>query len=207
MGLRLMSRSARHLLFAVCSGAWCEVMGIIDRQTSPASRSRSLVVLQGLGQLERRIGKRLSLFETPQSGGVRVRLEGEIDETSDLRSVFEREGNVWLDLSGVARINSVGIRKWIEASRQAPPQLMLALERCAPPIVSQINMVPAFAAVGRVKSILAPYMCPSCGEELLELLTMADLEPEPPPVRNCPACKQQMEFDELPEEYFAFLER
>jgi len=208
MGLRLMSRSAQHLVFSLSPGSWCEVLGLLDRNAAPATaRSRSLTVLRGLGQLEMRIGKRLSLFESKQQGGVRLRLEGEIDETCDLGAVFRREGTVWLDLSGVARINSVGIRKWLEAARTAPAELMLQFERCAPPIVSQMNMIPTFISAGRVESILAPYMCPGCGEELLELIKVTDPEMDLPPRRRCPACKEPLEFDDLPDEYFAFLER
>jgi serine/threonine-protein kinase len=207
MGLRMMSRAAQHLFFAISASNWCEVMGMVNRVSTPSTaRSRSLVVLQGLGQQERRIGRRLTLFECSQQGGIRLRLEGEIDETCDLSSVFNRVGNVWLDLGGVSRINSVGIRKWLQAAKTASSDLLLLFERCAPPIVAQINMIPAFAATGQIRSILVPYLCGQCGTEFLESVRIADLDTLPPE-RQCGTCFKPLVFDDIVEEYFAFLER
>jgi serine/threonine protein kinase len=208
MGLRIMSRSAQHLLFTISSGSWCEVMGMVDRHATPGSaRVRSLVVLQGEGQAERQVGRRLRLQEGPEPGY--LKLEGEIDETSDLKTVFSRKGTVWLDLGEVNRINSVGIRKWLEAARFATPELTLVFERCSPAIVAQINMVPAFAAMGQVSSILAPYLCPSCGDESLELVSVTEETEghEFPPARLCTNCGEALQFDELADEYFAFLDK
>jgi len=208
MGLRMMSRAAQHLFFAINTPNWCEVMGMVDRVSSPSAvRVRSLVVLQGIGQLERRIGRRLTLFECSQQDGVRLRLEGEIDETCDMTPVFNRDGTVWLDLGGVSRINSVGIRKWLQAAKISTPDLLLLFERCAPPIVAQINMIPAFAATGQIRSILVPYVCPVCGSEILEVVKTADLAQTLPPARQCAGCNKPLVFDDIAEEYFAFLER
>jgi len=72
-----------------------------------------------------------------------------------------------------------------------------------------VYMVPAFAAMGQVRSILAPYLCPSCGDESLELVTIAEETEghEFPPPRLCANCGQPLQFDELADEYFAFLDK
>jgi hypothetical protein len=62
---------------------------------------------------------------------------------------------------------------------------------------------------GTVTSFFAPYHCPSCDhqeERLLQsaAILAAGLEP---PVFSCPTCSSQMTFDDIPERYFAFLDR
>ena len=61
---------------------------------------------------------------------------------------------------------------------------------------------------GTVTSFFAPFHCIACDhqeERLLQTaaLLAASLEP---PIFKCPRCSGSLEFDDLPERYFAFLE-
>lgn len=149
----------------------------------------------------RKLGKQLRLTETIQPQGRQLALAGYIDESCDLSALFERGGVVRLDLSGVTGLNSTGVKAWLDAHRDSlePPDLLF--ECCSPPVVRQLNMIPALLKTGRVVSIQAPYFCPGCKAETLELLELADTI-DPPPLRRCAACGGELEFDEIPDHYF-----
>jgi tRNA A-37 threonylcarbamoyl transferase component Bud32 len=204
MGLRIMSRAASHLCLALCPGMWCEVIALVPHQSSGAAR-RSLSVLQDLGRVVIRLGDRLQLFEVTESASTRLELRGEINETCDLQSIFQRSGKVTLDLAGVLRINSIGIRAWLEASRARSPALDLALERCSLAIVNQLNMIPAMLEDMRVASFYAPYICERCDLAVMELLRTSELPRQLPPQPQCGQCGAALTFDGLVDEYFCFL--
>lgn len=206
MGLRIMSRAAQHLVFSISPSAWCEVLALVPRLPSDtSSERRSLCVLQGVGQLVQKIGARLTLTETRRDNTTCVELQGEINETCDLRPLFDYSGIVRVDMRRVSRINSVGIQIWLRAMRERPDDLDLVLERCSLATVSQINMVPLFAEPCRIASIVAPYYCAKCQKETLQTVQSDEFDQELPPRRQCSTCGHDLAFNDLPDEYFAFL--
>jgi hypothetical protein len=58
-----------------------------------------------------------------------------------------------------------------------------------------------------VKSFYVPYFCPECDEEKVLLVEAADMGPPPhePPTCRCDECDLVMDFDDMPDSYFAFL--
>jgi hypothetical protein len=208
MGLQIMGRMSHHLFFAVCPGAWCEVIALVERDPSVGSpRGQSLCVMYGLGQEEQQIGRDLWFSMYRYQDILRIKLKGEVNESSDMKPVFRHPGPLWLDLSEVKGINSMGIRTWLEAYRSFDEEPQVFFHNCSSPVISQINMIPAFADTGQVVSMLAPYYCPSCDEEISELIRIDEVKDGQPPVRACATCKRELEFDDMPEEYFAFLSR
>jgi len=150
-------------------------------------------------------------WRVEEEGGVtRFALSGSITEKSDFAPLLERSsGRVEIDLSGIDRINSAGVLGWLAfmtslASRKGE----VVLERCSVPIVHQLNMISKMRGGARVRSILLPYLCASCGAEEQSVL---DLEGEAPSgvaqEMACPECGGTMEFDDLPETYFGFQEK
>jgi len=81
------------------------------------------------------------------------------------------------------------------------------LVECSPAIVAQINLVNNFTGNGVVKSFYVPYFCPECDEEKVLLVEAADMGPPPhePPTCRCDECDLVMDFDDMPDSYFAFL--
>ncbi len=78
-----------------------------------------------------------------------------------------------------------------------------------PVLVEQFNMISNFGAGGRVESLLVPFLCKPCkstlfGKYTAEALKQAQLQLAP---AKCPTCGGEAEFDDFPEEYFAFLQR
>ncbi len=140
-----------------------------------------------------------------------VKLSGVIDEDNELVELTERipgGGTVVIDLGEVERINSCGVRDWVNwlSTVEAKPAEVVLVE-CSPAIVAQINLVNNFTGNGVVKSFYIPYFCPECDGEKVLLAEAVDMGPPPhePPTCRCDECDQPMDFDDMPDSYFAFL--
>jgi anti-anti-sigma regulatory factor len=115
-----------------------------------------------------------------------------------------------LDLGGVKKISSFGIREWIDfvtIARKTSRQLILI--ECSPKVVDQLNMVANFAGGGRVFSFYAPFRCDYCDTEHRALLQV-DRDHEAIKAmklaeRPCLACKESMYFDEDGATYFSYV--
>lgn len=139
-------------------------------------------------------------------GGV-VELGGEIDERSDFAPLAGRlSGNAVLDLSRIRRINSQGVRAWIDFLRDAPVR-SLVFRRCSPAVITQVNMIANFRGPATIESFLAPYVCEACGAEIEHLIDVAEYRRSAGgvPRVSCPECRGAMAFDDVPERYFSFL--
>jgi len=142
------------------------------------------------------------------NGRTLVALNGEFTEASDFASLLPQLASpVTLDLSGVRRINSAGVREWVNFAAALRKQANdVVLERCSVPVVHQMNMIANFRGDSPVRSIYAPYFCTSCNREHAELVelsqnvSLADSLP-------CPKCGATMEFDDLPDQFLSFHER
>jgi anti-anti-sigma regulatory factor len=139
-----------------------------------------------------------------------VKLSGVIDEDNELGELTEKihGSTVVIDLGEVDRINSCGVRDWVNwLGRVQARKVDVVLVECSPAIVAQINLVNNFTGNGVVKSFYVPYFCPECDEEKVLLCETADLGPPPhePPICRCDECDLVMDFDDMPDSYFAFL--
>jgi anti-anti-sigma regulatory factor len=142
------------------------------------------------------------------TGDARVRLSGEITEESDFTPLLERlPSEATLELSGVSRINSCGVREWItflKALQHAGKKVVL--DRCSVAMVSQLNMVSNFGGGSQITSVFGPYRCNHCDSEHQELIQLTDRPPRPPAAElPCPKCGKEMEFDDFPETYLSFM--
>jgi len=137
-------------------------------------------------------------------------IKGTIDQEAELKKVFsELSIPVIFDLEGIEMINSAGVREWVNAIAKLPTKTPFTLERCSPRIVEQLNYVEAFLGHGEVVSFFAPYFCPKCKVEttvLLEVKVMRKKSGKNPPPQNCAKCKNLLEFDDIEEEYFGFIQ-
>lgn len=139
-----------------------------------------------------------------------VKLAGVIDEDNELTELTDKihGSTVVIDLGEVDRINSCGVRDWVNwLGRVEVKNVDVVLVECSPAIVAQINLVNNFTASGVVKSFYVPYFCPECDEEKVLLCETGDMGPPPhePPICRCDECDLVMDFDDMPDSYFAFL--
>jgi hypothetical protein len=145
------------------------------------------------------------------SGWQRVELRGEIDENADFSDLQRAlAGNVELRLEGVTRINSCGVREWVNFVRGLERVGALCFTRCSPPVVLQLNTIYNFRGKARVSSFMAPYICEVCHVDEYKLLDVEEHFPDRAhphvPAFRCKRCGGVMVFDELPERYLSFLE-
>jgi anti-anti-sigma regulatory factor len=138
----------------------------------------------------------------------RLVFRGQLDEHSDFRLLLPQvPKKVTLDLEGIERINSSGVRQWIDFV----DELRLAgvdfvLDRCSLAVVAQLNMVVNFGGKAPVLSLFAPYHCESCDEERLRWLKVhSGIAMELSQTFPCPVCSTPMELDDLPARFLAFL--
>ncbi len=141
------------------------------------------------------------------SAAARLVLEGPLTEGAELTPlVTQLPPETTVDLRGVTRINSSGVRRWISFITGVPPEKALYLENLPVSFVSQCNLIANFLGRARVRSLFVPVLCESCGRTT-ELLADAEkisagVRPVPPP---CGTCGKETLLDVMEDDYFAFL--
>jgi len=142
-------------------------------------------------------------------GFTTVEFTGEIDENADFSELRRQlRGSVVFRLSGVKRINSSGVREWVNFVRELPNVTELVFTHCSQAIVTQLNIIYNFRGIASVRSFYAPYVCERCNNEEERLLDVEAHFPDgvgDPPQFECEKCQQLLEFDDLPERYLSFL--
>lgn len=139
----------------------------------------------------------------------RVVLKGDFTEATSFDELLPAMvGRVDFDMAQVRYMNSLGVRAWCEFLKAAPIQ-GYEFHACSIPFILQASMVEDVVGRGTVTSFFAPYHCQSCDHQEERLLQSAAVLAAgvEPPVFTCPACSAQLTFDDLPERYFAFLQR
>jgi len=154
------------------------------------------------------LGRSLRSRVEQRNGGTWVALVGNLNEASDLTPLASLPGPITIDLGELDRINSVGVRYWMDfVSAREKAGVALAFERCSPMMVGQITMITRFMGThSRVTSLLVPYACTKCRAEQLTVLDVASNE-RAQPTLVCPKCGSRMDLDDLVETYDEALRR
>ena len=154
-------------------------------------------------------GKPTFTLEVAERGGVdHVTITGIIDENADLAPLGELGTRaIEVSMRGVRRINSFGVRAWIDVVRRIPQSARLEFVHCPPPVVDQCNMVAGFLGHGALVSFYAPMVCPECDEQIDQLFQTAACRDNGGklPATPCPRCGRPMEVDDLEEQYLLFV--
>lgn len=138
----------------------------------------------------------------------RVVLRGDFTEATRFDELLPAMvGRVVFDMAQVTYMNSLGVRAWCEFLRHARIQ-GYEFHACSVPFILQASMVRDVIGRGTVTSFFAPFHCIGCDHQEERLLQTAAILASAlePPVFKCPSCGGSLEFDDLPERYFAFLE-
>jgi CheY-like chemotaxis protein len=163
-----------------------------------------------LDEAARKTLARLTQWEIVEdTARTRIVLKGDFTEATSFDDLLPAMvGRVDFDVEKVRYMNSLGVRAWCDFLKRAPIQ-GYEFHACSVPFILQASMVEDVIGRGTVTSFFAPYHCESCDHQEERLLQSAavlaaGLEP---PVFTCPQCDAQLTFDDLPERYFAFLDR
>lgn len=162
--------------------------------------------------------EQLSLYDvsqaaevSPMAGGVTVSLQGDFTEITDFSALVKRlEDETLIDFNAAAvrYISSAGVRAWCQFLA-ALDNKTYSFRHCSIAFASQAAMVPMVIGTGAVHSLEAPYLCEECDREELRLLETKALVHEDghifPPQLACTVCNGELEFDDVPDRYFAFL--
>lgn len=143
-----------------------------------------------------------------RSGFTTVELYGDIDDGVEFGELASQlSGVVVLQLGEVGRLNSVGVREWIDFVNRLDRVTELVFSHCSPAIVGQMSAISTFRGPASIRSFYAPYVCSACDAEHTKLVDVQTQRPHPdrPPRFPCPDCGEPMELDDLPERYLAFL--
>lgn len=138
-------------------------------------------------------------------------LKGVIDETTNFNALLGTlPPEVEFNCRQVSKINSNGVKSWIvHFSAVAKSGVKFSFVEMSIPLVEQLNSLANFPCTAPVISIESPYLCtnPKCKKEVKVILQTSTIDPqaEVEPVK-CPHCGGSAEFDDLPDEYFAFKE-
>ena len=140
-----------------------------------------------------------------------VNVVGLVDENfRGFGSLGDAARTVVLNVSGMTRMTSFGVRQWLKGMDALPRTITeLYLLGCPTFFVDQLNMVLNFGGAAQVLTVVAPYTCPSCGVESGEIIDVlgdrAALAKGGTSEKECSRCGGRLEFDETPESYFSFV--
>ena len=141
-----------------------------------------------------------------------LKFTGTIDEGFEGKKLGASAGGdtLILDLGGVKKISSFGIREWVDFVAAAGKQVRsMILIECSPKVVDQLNMVANFAGGGRVFSFYSPFRCDYCDTDHRVLLQVdkdhETIKSMKLAERPCPSCKEAMYFDEDGATFFSYI--
>ena len=129
------------------------------------------------------------------------RITGRINERFDLP--LPEAGALRLDLSGITGFTSAGIIRWLQWVAVLPAR-DVELAACPEVVVRSACEVEGFLGRATVRSVMAPFECPSCFEAFTFELPVHELDVDSP--RPCSGCGSTLRFAGLLHEYLAFRE-
>jgi anti-anti-sigma regulatory factor len=147
----------------------------------------------------------MTVTTTARDDGLAIRITGAITEGTDFAAALSAaRGHVVVDLSGVERVNSYGVREWIHFLRSLEAKSSrVTLAGVSVVMVRQMNMIPEVRGKADVTNVFAPYYCPKCEDE--RTVALPEHAKAAPAHATCPECNTQMDFDDVADGYFLFL--
>ena len=147
----------------------------------------------------------MSTLKTDIQAG-RVVLSGILDENSDLKALHGLKGPLLINFKDVKRVNSCGVREWVNLLG-ALPGIQMTYEECPVVIVKQLNAVPDFQGKAKVTSFFAPYFCKKCKKQAAKLIQASQVQDGKSEEPKCETCGEAMKFDSVPGQFYSFLKR
>lgn len=150
----------------------------------------------------------LKLSAEPREGGTLIHLSGVIDTNFPHDELLAMaRGIVVIDLDGVSRLSSYGVRQWLKMVKDLKADYCCFV-RARPAMIMQFNLMSNFAGNGELLSFYLPYVCEACGsytERLIDArVEQVAIKACSPPATACASCGLPAEFDDIAETYLSF---
>jgi hypothetical protein len=153
----------------------------------------------------------VNIIKEQKGNVISVRMVGSVEESVEFEQLIGPvTGELHVNCKEIPRINSIGVKAWIKYfSGLSQKGVKLKFTECSTAIVEQINLISNFVSGGAVESIYVPFSCTACKGEFIGLFKTEDLKALKlqVPDLKCSKCGGKAVFDDIPEEYFGFLER
>jgi serine/threonine-protein kinase len=139
-----------------------------------------------------------------------IHMSGVIDERFSAAQLLQNLAPITIiDLEGIKRITSFGVRQWSDAMKSLPASVKhLYLVRCPPCFIDQLNMVLNFGGRAEIITATAIYFCDKCQEERPVRIDVfadrAQIASGQAPAASCPVCKEPLQLEDDPAQYFRF---
>ena len=148
-----------------------------------------------------------------EDGYTHIQLIGAMNEDAELAlqhiaSDIKEVTKTLFNFAQTTSVNSLGVRAWVQFLRGIGEGREITFEECSPDVIMQINMIPNFQSKATILSFFTNYVCEQCNATQKTLIDRRQLPAKTmPPKQKCQACSEEMETEELEDEYFAFLMR
>lgn len=136
-------------------------------------------------------------------------LEGDIfegvDDDLDRLAAAAQAPEVVLDLRGIKRFNSLGVKSWIKFVAKLGKGRTYSLVNCPVIFIAYCNMMHHLVGSRQVQSFFVPYFCKPCakkGESLVQRSAVANGDLGNP---ACSKCGKEALLEVEAEDYLAFL--
>jgi anti-anti-sigma regulatory factor len=153
----------------------------------------------------------VNIIKEQKGNSITVRMVGSVEESVEFEQLIGPvTGELVVNCKEIPRINSVGVKGWIKYFQALQQKgVKLKFVECSTAIVEQINLISNFVCGGSVESIYVPFSCMGCKGEFIGLFKTDDLRKLKfqVPELKCSKCGGKAVFDDIPEEYFGFLDR
>ena len=148
-----------------------------------------------------------------------VTFSGAITEDVNLADVFKElsefggtVSTICLNVSGVNRINSCGVREWLLFMERLQAKYALEFSFANETLIEQAAITPNILGKDGtpVRRFDAPFFCAKCNQRRMIKFESSSVQflgdqPSLPQPQTCEKCKGNLEFDAIEDEYLSFI--
>ena len=142
---------------------------------------------------------------------LRIALSGSINESTDFSQIEDlNNGNLEINCKDITAINSFGIRSWLKIFKVVRGLgIKLKFIDVSPALARHLGLIEGLILPDEIQSLCVEFICQECSLRAIKAYSPDELKKMNfvLPQFQCPECRKEMEFDDIPDEYFSFLKK